>query len=107
MLDPIRHIDPKALTDLASLRAAVVILLNIIEEQSALNDQLRKENQELRDEINRLKGEQGKPKFSESKPSARDVSSEKRRRKKNHKKDPLKFYQKKMVELQLILTQVQ
>ncbi|MCB9040393.1 MAG: hypothetical protein H6557_27530 [Lewinellaceae bacterium] len=87
MLDPIRHIDPSSIKDMESLRDIVKLLLNIVEQQSDQLEQLRQENQELKDEINRLKGEQGRPKFPKAKEgAARDISSEKKRRKKNRKK---------------------
>jgi hypothetical protein len=87
MLDSIQNIDPSAAKDMESLRDAVKLLLNIVEQQSGQIEQLRQENQELKDEINRLKGEQGRPKFPKAKPpSSKDISSERRRRKKNHKK---------------------
>ena len=87
MLDPIRHIDPSSIKDQDTFRDIVKLLLNIVEQQSGQLEQLRQENQELKDEINRLKGEQGRPKFPKPKgPATSDISSEKRRRKKNHKK---------------------
>ncbi len=87
MLDAIRHIDPSSIKDIESFREIVKLLLNIVEQQSEQIDQLKQENQELKDEINRLKGEQGSPKFRGSKDSGlKDISSEKRHRKKNHKK---------------------
>ncbi|MCB0559100.1 MAG: hypothetical protein KDD09_09165, partial [Phaeodactylibacter sp.] len=87
MLDPIRHIDPSSIKDIDSFRDIVKLLLNIVEQQSEQIEQLRQENQELKDEINRLKGEQGRPKFPKSEePAAKDISSEKQRRKKNRRK---------------------
>jgi hypothetical protein len=87
MLDPIQHIDPESIKDKESFRDIVKLLLNIVEQQSAKIDQLVQQNQELRDEINRLKGEQGRPKFPKPNPAkGKDISSEKHRRKKNHKK---------------------
>jgi hypothetical protein len=87
MLDSIRNIDPSSHNDIETLRDIVKLFLNIVEQQSDQIEKLRQENQELKDEINRLKGEQGKPKFPKTKPaSPKDISSEKRRRKKNHKK---------------------
>ena len=87
MLDPIRHIDPSSIKDIESFRGIVKLLLNIVEQQSSLIEQLRQENQELKDEINRLKGEHGRPKFPKAKPEpAKDISSEKQRRKKKGKK---------------------
>ena len=68
------------------LRAAIVRLLNLVEELSADNQALRTEVQRLRDENNRLKGEQGKPTFKPNQPkksgsAAVDHSSESRRHK--------------------------
>ena len=62
-------------------RPAVLTLLNRLEELAAQNRELREENERLRDEIARLKGEHPDPKRAASRPPARDVSSEKERRK--------------------------
>jgi len=66
-------------------RAAIVRLLNLVEELSADNQALRAEVQRLRDENNRLKGEQGKPTIKPNQPKktavASDHSSESRRHK--------------------------
>ena len=88
MLEPIRHIDPSSMQDLESLRDVVKLLLNIVEQQSANLDRLEQQNQELKDEINRLKGEQGRPKFPKAKSdgSNKDISSEKKRPRKNRKR---------------------
>lgn len=87
MLDSIQNIDPSAAKDMESLRDAVKLLLNIVEQQSGQIEQLRQENQELKDEINRLKGEQSRPKFTKTKSaSSKDISSRRRQRKKPHKK---------------------
>ena len=87
MLDPIRHIDPSSIHDIDSFRDIVKLLLNMVEQQSEQVEQLRQENQALKDEVNRLKGEQGKPKFPKANPAAaKDISSEKQRRKKNRKR---------------------
>jgi cell division protein FtsB len=56
----LQSIDPSEIAD-ESLRQAVEVLLNLIEQQQAEIKALREENQQLRDENNRLKGEQGKP----------------------------------------------
>jgi hypothetical protein len=67
------------------VRAAIVRLLNLVEELSADNQALRAEVQRLRDENNRLKGEQGKPTIQPNQPkktgAAADHSSEARRHK--------------------------
>ncbi len=54
-------------------------LFNIIEELSARNKILEKENQQLRDEINHLKGEHGKPYIRPNTQNKRNISSEKER----------------------------
>lgn len=48
---------------ISDLRNTVTILLNVIEQLWARQEELLKENQSLKDEINRLKGEQGVPRF--------------------------------------------
>lgn len=67
------------------MRAALVRLLNLVEELSADNQALRAEVQHLRDENNRLKGEQGKPTIKPNQPkktgAAANHSSETRRHK--------------------------
>lgn len=85
------HIEPK-------LRATILYLFNLIEEQAVQIKGLQEENQRLRDENNRLKGEQGKPNV---KPKNRNtnISSEnerkrrkkKKRRKRNNKKSAIKI----------------
>lgn len=55
-------------------------MLNIIEEQSRINGELKNENQQLKDEINRLKGEQGKPDIKPKKGNT-NISSEEERKK--------------------------
>jgi Transposase IS66 family len=63
MNELIKQIDPSKLTDVPTLRQVVVLLLNLLEEQSVLIKSQGEELQKLRDEINRLKGEKGKPEF--------------------------------------------
>ena len=59
-----------------SMKNLIKLLLNIIESQSQIIEELRKENQSLKDEINRLKGEKGKPKFSPNVPEKeKDIQS--------------------------------
>jgi hypothetical protein len=55
------------------LRNLIKLLLNVIESQSQIIEELRKENQSLKDEINRLKGEKGKPKISPNIPEKEEV----------------------------------
>ena len=52
---------PENINNLEDARKALVLILNIVEEQQQEIIKLRAEVQELRDENNRLKGEQGKP----------------------------------------------
>ena len=77
MAELLGAIDPSQIPDPA-VRALVVLLLNVIEDQQRQIAELRAENQRLRDEINRLKGEQGKPPISgnTAKPPPADYSSE-------------------------------
>lgn len=77
----LQSIDPSEIAD-ESLRQAVEVLLNLIEQQQAEIKALREENQQLRDENNRLKGEQGKPeiKAKNNKGFSSNHSSEKERK---------------------------
>ncbi len=62
-------------------REGIILLLNLVEEQSQLIRSLQAENQRLKDEINRLKGEQGQPPIKPNSPSVpTNYSSEKERR---------------------------
>jgi hypothetical protein len=61
-----------------SIRQAITLLFNLVEEVSLDNDRLRVELQVARDEIARLKGEQGKPHVRGNNRS--DISSESERR---------------------------
>ena len=64
-----------------SLRSAVTILLNLVEEIYADYNKTIEENQKLKDEINLLKGEQAKPVFTGSKKKDnKNESSEKERK---------------------------
>jgi hypothetical protein len=73
--------DPNQIKDLDRARAAIGILLNLVEELKQENMILREQVQELRDEVNRLKGEPGKPPIKPGKPGGgRDHSSEQERR---------------------------
>lgn len=67
MEDRIKHINPTVLSDIPSLREALVLVLNLVEAQSYQIGILKQENQSLKDEINRLKKEQGVPVFADSK----------------------------------------
>lgn len=64
----------------ATVKASVVMLLNLVETLASENEKLREEQQKLKDEINRLKGEQGKPEIKGKKRKQEDISSEKERK---------------------------
>ena len=70
---------PENINDLEGARKALVLILNLVEEQQQEILKLRAENQDLKDEINRLKGEQGKPDVKANKKPT-NISSEKERR---------------------------
>jgi hypothetical protein len=67
------NIEKMDFNDHDSIRNLITLLLNVIESQSQIIEELRKENQSLKDEINRLKGEKGKPKISPNVPEKEDV----------------------------------
>jgi len=69
------------------IRAAIAILLNIVESLSQENEQNRKTIQNLRDEVNRLKGEQGKPNIKPQKKGGSDDHSSEGERKKRQIKN--------------------
>jgi hypothetical protein len=73
-------LDLGGITDLASARAALDRVLNVVEELSAALAQAQAEIQRLRDENSRLKGEQPKPRILPSKRGKEDRSSEQERR---------------------------
>ncbi|MFZ2070072.1 MAG: transposase [Halobacteriota archaeon] len=77
------NIRPDEIAD-ERLAEAFRILLQLIEQLSEENENLKAENQKLRDAINLLKGEQAKPdtKPSRKKPNE-DISSEEERKNKN------------------------
>jgi len=79
------QIDVEGIAD-PSLKAAIRILLNLIETQARVIEDLKKENQQLKDEIKRLKGEQGKPDIRKQTGPKKDISSEKERKKKQEMK---------------------
>jgi len=79
-----------------SVRNVIILLLNIIEEDTRIIQELKEEIQRLRDENNRLKGEKGKPKI---KPKKKDISSEKERRQQNKKKKRKKRKKKKNLKI--------
>jgi len=85
MIDKIKNINPKEITDIVEVQNLLVIFMNIIENQAKIIDELREENQVFRDEINRLKGEHGD---LPPKPPKRTgfAKGEKEEKKKNHKK---------------------
>lgn len=74
------QINPDEIPD-KQIANTIRLLLQIIEEFSEENEELKAEVQKLRDENNLLKGEQGKPKINESKKRQnRDISSEDERK---------------------------
>lgn len=77
------------------IRAAIGILLNLVEALSNDNEELRKNVQELKDEVNRLKGEQGKPKIRSQTKNDKDNHSSDEDRKKRSKKKKKKNRAKK------------
>jgi len=90
----LQNINPRMLEDVSSLQETVVVLLNLVEQQSEEIEKYKAEIQILKDEINRLKGEQGKPKFK-PKPkkdltSTPPSGSKKMQSGKNHKRGPKK-----------------
>jgi Transposase IS66 family len=81
------NIDKMDFNDHDSIRNLIAILLNVIESQSQIIEELRKENQSFKDEINRLKGEKGKPKFLPNVPEKKeDIQSPNAEKKKNWSK---------------------
>jgi len=79
------NIRPDELED-QELSESFHLLLQIIEHLREENEKLKAENQKLRDEINLLKGEQGKPAIRGGGKKAKDISSEKDRKKRRKKK---------------------
>ncbi len=89
MLDRIKNINPKDITDFAQLQNLVTMLINVVESQASLLDEVRQENQELRNEINRLKGEHGdlppKPPKSSNTTNTSEPKAKAKRNKNNKK----------------------
>lgn len=88
MQEAIRHINPAIIEDVASLRQLVVLLLNVVEEQSHEIANLKKEQQDLKDEINRLKKEQGVPVFKPKKETSTDSDEDSGASEEGGKKSP-------------------
>jgi hypothetical protein len=65
------------------IKAALLALINLVEEKTAQLNEANHEIQRLRDEINRLKGEQGKPHIKPRTAKNQDISSEKERQRHN------------------------
>lgn len=87
MLNKIKDIDPGRLTDVSELRAALLVLLNVVEEQHKAIEELRRENGELKDTINKLKGGNARPLIRPSAKPGQDISSRgKEKGSKNYKK---------------------
>src|SRR5208283_902948 len=101
MKDPILHINPNELNDIASLRAGLVQALNFIDSLLEQNQMLLKQNQELRDEINRLKGEKGKPNILPNSKKSVDISSQTHS---EEKKDWLKKSKKTIIPIDQKIT---
>jgi len=59
MLDRIKNINPKSITDLTQLQDLILLCLNGLESQAKIIAEQSQEIEELRNEINRLKGEHG------------------------------------------------
>ena len=68
-------------TDHKKLAKVLPTIIQLIEHLSQENIKLKEENQKLRDEISLLKGEQGRPKIRGNKKPAKNISSEKERKK--------------------------
>lgn len=97
------QINPDTIESLSEARAAIRVLLNMVEDLLHANAELRSEVQELKDEVNRLKGEQGKPEIKPSKKVVhKNHSSEPERRKpkawkKGEKRSQIIVHQEKKV----------
>ncbi len=79
------NIRPDELED-QELSESFHLLLQIIEHLREENEKFKAENQKLRDEISLLKGEHGKPAIRGGGKKAKDISSEKDRKKRRKKK---------------------
>jgi len=66
MNSQLQNLDPRKMSDPAQLQEALVLVINLLDQQTSLIEALRQENQALKDEINRLKGEHGTPNFPAS-----------------------------------------
>jgi len=100
-------IDPHKIDDVEGARKAIVLLLNLFEEQQQEIVRLKAENQRLRDEVNRLKGEQGKPDIKPNKDTGDHSSEDERKRgkdkkprQKRKKKDEVKIDREEKVEIE-------
>jgi len=86
MLEKLKHINPKEITDLTELQNLMIVFMNILESQAKRIDDLDKENQDLKNEINRLKGEQGDlPPRTPKTVVSKDQKPKKKPKQKNHK----------------------
>jgi len=91
MLEKIKHINPKEITDLAELQNLLVLFMNILESQAKQIDDLRTENEGLKNEIHRLKGEHGDlPPRQSNSITAKEEKPSKKRKNKNTKRGPKK-----------------
>lgn len=107
MKDKLSHISPREMNNIKELQDGLVLVINLLEQQFALVEDLRKENKSLRDEINILKGEQVSPKFPKppktNQPSANTAAPKKKfSGNKNHKKGGrkrnIKIHQTKLIQ---------
>lgn len=63
MDEKLRQMAPREMADVKQLQDGLVLVINLFEQQLAVNEELREENRSLQDEINLLKGEHAHPKF--------------------------------------------
>lgn len=63
MDEKLRQMAPREMADVKQLQDGLVLVINLFEQQLAVNEELREENRSLKDEINLLKGEHANPKF--------------------------------------------
>ncbi len=84
MYKNIQHIDPYQLNDPSEIRKALILCMNIIENQATIIADQSKRIKDLEDEINRMKGEHGnyQPKYPKL---TSDLPKEKTPRKKTEK----------------------
>lgn len=88
MLNKIKNINPRAITDFAQMQELLIVFMNVIESQAKSIEEQAQKIQELEDEINRLKGEHGSlpPNSASTNNSPSEEKTKRKPRKKNHKK---------------------